>query len=135
MGGWHLLQMPLGHAGCSLQPGLILQFIFSKLIYFPLINLNLIQKLKLKTNIWEINYYNYFLLKNFSNHFIFTYQFHSLASLCKHEMTCILLADYMMPNSLNHMVQFQYSVYIFLAVHDDIFIDKYIKYINMICSK
>lgn len=34
--GWHLVQMPAGQGACSVQPGFILQFGFSRSANFPL---------------------------------------------------------------------------------------------------
>jgi len=34
--GWHLVQMPPGHGGCSRQPGFILQLMFSRTANLPL---------------------------------------------------------------------------------------------------
>ena len=36
--GWHLVQIPFGQGGCSVQPGLILQLTSSSETYFPLKN-------------------------------------------------------------------------------------------------
>ena len=35
--GWHLVQIPPGHGGCSVQPGLILQLVSSSTVNFPLL--------------------------------------------------------------------------------------------------
>ena len=41
--GWHLVQIPPGHGGCSVQPGLILQLVSSNTVNFPLLEVSQIR--------------------------------------------------------------------------------------------